>query len=730
VEHALTRKYTGKRRADLTVSTDSLRQVRWAGRREFVPGCGTTRPAGAVIGHPHNTSGGPFARALRRGSASCRWILLGLLLSVSAVTPSFAQQRSSHADRPTPFERYVPASANLFLAIRGLGDVDAALHRAHAWRLLPMWVSGTSENQAAFDLRAAVTALVGPHSSIAIDELMQAEAGIVATGWAKLGSAVWFVHLSDRNTFDRWFPTQLRRGEARTGPLLSFTTRDGMLVRLCGDVAALTRGTGDGALLRDVERLMARRGGTPLERSAPYRELVNRVPDRHLAIVYWVGQTESVDEGADAGLWPALDRAVVALYEREGRIDLAIRASRASPRGGIPIGRQAIQSLMQLPQTTLFALAARVRFDDIYNAARSTQTAGVWRRYLTVLAGMAWRASSKPETSQDQGVHMIFIWGQDLRENESAPQLAIMIEPPDPLALRSEVTRIARNLLRLVQPGPTLPQEAVPAIVQTSHLGTAILHVPLRAYAEKSQTPTGRLLGGLDPAWTVWRNWFIFALSHDHLERILDGQHGLIPTLASVRDAGELRDAKAGRTVLGIAQAALATDVLDRWLSDHEAGGPSLLAPNLWERAARPAAPASADLNIGWRSDPTPGVALVTTVPPDSGAKGLLQPNDHIVGVDGRMLDLESPSADLAEHLSKETTRSSVTFRVQRSGTLIDVVVPLSTPNRPPISPADAVREFASLGRTLRFATMSVHATGERHYSARLSLRFAPDAPP
>ncbi len=186
--------------------------------------------------------------------------------------------------------------------------------------------------------------------------------------------------------------------------------------------------------------------------------------------------------------------------------------------------------------------------------------------------------------------------------------------------------------------------------------------------------------------------------------------------------------------MLAIAQPALAADVVDRWLEDFEIGAPSILASSFWEQAVRPAGPTNVDLNIGWRAGSSPGVALVTKVPADSAAHGLLRPNDRVIGVNGRLLSLASSSADLDAQLSSLTTDSKLTLRVQRGDTMADVTVPLDTAGRtvaqPPVSPADAVGEFASLGRALRFATLTVHATDETQYSAKLSIRLAPDNSP
>ena len=65
---------------------------------------------------------------------------------------------------------------------------------------------------------------------------------------------------------------------------------------------------------------------------------------------------------------------------------------------------------------------------------------------------------------------------------------------------------------------------------------------------------------------------------------------------------------------------------------------------------------------------------------------------------------------------------------------MFDVSLPPVAPASPTGNPltkiGDAVRELASVGRSLNFATFTVHATKPMHYSASLSLRFEQTSTP
>ena len=127
-----------------------------------------------------------------------------------------------------------------------------------------------------------------------------------------------------------------------------------------------------------------------------------------------------------------------------------------------------------------------------------------------------------------------------------------------------------------------------------------------------------------------------------------------------------------------------------------------------------------------------PGTIVVARVYPDTAADGFLLPDDRIIGVDGRLLDLESPNADLRRRWAEPSAVHGHTFRVQREDTTIEVFLKHDDPDAIPddflTRALPAIRELASVLRTIRFASVTVHPTDERHFSALVSLRFAPSS--
>lgn len=657
--------------------------------------------------------------------------LAALLVVLGATIQAPGQPRIADKSGLVPFARYVPESAEVFITIRQLEEADRALDRAHAWQLLPL-LAGKSirEDGRSFDLKNAVPTFLGLPASIGREELVQSDIAVVAHSWSQFGGAVWLVHMLNEAALDRWFPPSQRTRKGTNRGVPFFRTQDGLTVCWHGRTVAMSRAWGPDSLLYETISLMAGEGGDALERSTAYRELMAYLPVGYPALAYLArDQAVSADADQPSPWWPVLDRAVVGLYEGEGRINVAVRASLAVPHHKPKLARTAINRLLRLPQTTLFALATTIDFDQAYAAAAAGPQPGVLGRYLTFLTAVAEAPDAPPGDRPHLGPHAILVWGQDLREGGSTPQVAIMIECRDGRAVRDHTRHIADKMIELVRALDPAKTGNGPTIREGKHLSVPILHIPLKAYAEQSELRLLRLLANTEPAWTVWNGWLIIALGRDHIERILEAEFGLAPTLATVPDIRALDRRPGEQSALSIIRAGLATSVLDQWLAAHEAGSPSLLDSSWWARGSPSTPPRPPRLGIGMKIVQEPGAVLVARVYPDTAAEGRLQPGDRILGIDGHLLSLTSPNADLRKRWADSTVKPGPTLRVQRGDTAIDVVLPKEEDTRVahlPINPADAVRELASLGRTLSFASFAVNVTDERHYSARLSLRFSP----
>jgi hypothetical protein len=137
-------------------------------------------------------------------------------------------------------------------------------------------------------------------------------------------------------------------------------------------------------------------------------------------------------------------------------------------------------------------------------------------------------------------------------------------------------------------------------------------------------------------------------------------------------------------------------------------------------------------LGVAARLEQIPGVVVVARVHPQTPAFGKLEPEDWILGMDGQLLDLNAPNADLKRLWAAPTTNGRHVLRIIRG----DLVQEVSLEVPPPPAgwsslltrPADALRELVAAARPIRFASWTVHASDPNQYSALVSLRFSADS--
>ena len=609
---------------------------------------------------------------------------------------------------------------------RHLDALDRAMRRAHAWRLLPLLSGLPSDKQRTFNLRKTLADFVGPRSAIRVRDLLGAELGIIAPSWRELGNAVWLVRPRDKRVLGQWFPARRRHLDSGASSGF-FATETGLIVCVKDDIAAMVRRTGTASALAETMLLMAGRNVPVLETDRMFQELMAHLPARPLAVAYLRPGTDKSPAAAGArGIETKIDRAVVGLYEGDGRLDIAFRAALVEPRSSHVLSEEAIEHLIRLPQTTLLAAALTVDVEPVANRAIAEDTS-MLHRALMLLRGLGSASAAEGRLPSSIGPQVLLVWDQDLRPSGSTPQIAVMAQCGDIRAALIELEDIAGNALKLVTAVDSLTPDAMPAIEHASHLGTPISSISLKGYAAKSRFPLARLLAHVEPAWASVGDWLVLALSRDHIERILDAHRGLAPTLGGVPDVKVLASKRVKRTMLTIVQADLAADIMRQWLSDLKAGAPSLLNPAWWEDV-EPKRKPRRRLGIGMKAQQEPGVVTVARVYPGTAAAGNVRPGDRIIGIDGQLLDLAAPNADLRRRWAMSRAEPSHILRVLRGDTTVELVLAMPKPRVSvadlPVKPAEALRELASLATTLEFASFASYESEEARYSGRLSLRF------
>lgn len=651
---------------------------------------------------------------------------------VAAQAPTSGKKQPTNPGSPTPIARFVPASAKLFVEFSRPGEADEALRQGQVGYLWSMAAGRPAHPQQPFDLRSALTQFLGPDPAIDVDELLKSELGLIAPSWSDLSSAVWYVRLPKPSPLERWFPKERRKEARRPASNSLIHMSDGMMVGVREGIIAMARRGDEPTLARETLRLMVSGVGESLQQSAVYQELASYLPAKLIAVAYWSKESVGADAAATwSSVWPPVERVVVGMSAADGRIDFAIRAALSGPQSRKTLAGHAVNRLMKLPATTLAGCATTIDFNPTAKAAAGGSSLDGWAKALSFLNGLRSADGAAVAAVPSLGPHVILAWDQDLNAAGAYPQLAILIEAKDARRLDARFEAAIESLIgHDTQDDSADDSESEPKIARGTHFGVSIAQATLYPDIEGLPLPLSKLIAELPVSWAAHGEWFIVALSREHIERILDAQFGFLPALSNVSDVQALRKRRASHTSIVLLQPDLAADVLQRWVAARLTPPPMKLDPSLFTEPSLAEAVQGRRLGIGMQVESEPGTVVVARVYPGTAAEGHLLPDDRIIGLDGRLLDLESPNADLRRRWAEPSDAHGHTFRIQREDTTIEVFLEHEAPD---VGREDlvvrvlpAVRGFASALSTIRFTSVTVHPTDERHLSAVVSLRLAP----
>ncbi|MCH7994018.1 MAG: hypothetical protein IIB57_06190 [Planctomycetes bacterium] len=486
----------------------------------------------------------------------------------------------------------------------------------------------------------------------------------------------------------------------------------------------LGRRTGKKSLLRHCAVLMVERRKDSLFREPIYQKLWSYMPGRALAMAYLAGgERESIQTPAALPL-PALQQAVIGLYERQGVFDVAIHGIRPQPMKTTSLSHDTFSRLVRLPLPTMLAVATTIHPENWQVIARAAID-----RYLPETLADEEKTPPVASPFDQLGSQFVVAVERDDVGTDASTQLALLIRCTKAQTMISGVDRIVRRVLGLVERLDPVDESARLEIERESHLGVPIHFLRIQAYVEASRFSSIALFRGVEPAWAVWGDWLILASDREYVKRIVDAQFGLTPTLAALPDVQQMNFYRAKRSTIAIVQPGLATAAMTSWLKDYDAGLPSLLDPRWWDPPDADETFLRDELGIVLGERFEPGEVTVGEVLPDTPVAGAIEQDDRIVGLDGVLLDLDFPEASLRRMFLRRTSRTPAAIRVLRRDTMMDVAV-TDRPNLTERSattplPAEALRNLIAVLKTLDLAKFTVYTTSGRAYSAKLSLRFA-----
>jgi len=640
-----------------------------------------------------------------------------MLAPCLAGAPAAAQKLPAIARNSISY--LLPQETGVFVEVLNLRQSDEQFRRAQLWSAMA-WVFGPEGGAPALDWRALVHRYLGMTPETALADLFGYRVALAAPSWDRLGDAVIVSRLRREDALDpilgprRAVPTE-QRGEVRV-----YRTQAGIFVATDGRWAAFTRSGGPESFFSDVVELLAKNDAKRLSDSPQFRDLAGNMSNGYVGCAFL---SRSGDASRTVStLLPAFGGLAVAMYTHGDRLDFEVRAAldeaADQPRQSI-VDMNRVETL---PSSTLLAWATSVDllggYQKFLERARESSS-----RYLDLIHQVLEPEAMERDVLGKLGPRQIVVWDR-VRGRAGAPQLAVLIESTD-----------AEGVARTLADGLARLDVSDGEITSTTHLETKILTVELPGLRP---SPAGSglvsaLLADFRPSFSTLDGWLVVATGPEQIQQLVSAAEGWIPSLSSMPELKADRWRMAHDAVLlAVARPALTSSVVADLRNQDESH--SLLASK-WGNQPRSIGHVHQRLlGIGISRDEGTGAVVVARVQAHQPAVGILRVGDHIIGVDGRLLSLDDPVADLRSRIDECNEAGGLKLRVRRDNRLLDVQVPIPQAIVPAgtsrKSAAEALKQLEAVSRTVSYAVYSVVRSREDRFHARISLRLVPSTSP
>jgi len=667
----------------------------------------------------HRNGADPYSQ--RHGHPASTRRAYGLTLMMLALclagAPAAAQKPPAIARNSISY--LLPQETGVFVEVLNLRQSDEQFRRAQLWSAMA-WVFGPESGAPALDWRALVHRYLGMTPETALADLFGYRVALAAPSWDRLGDAVIVSRLRRGDALDpilgpkRAVPTE-QRGEVRV-----YRTQSGIFVATDGRWAAFTRSGGPDSFFSEVVDLLAKNDAKRLSDSSQFRDLVGNLSNGYVGCAF-LSRSGDATRSVSA-LLPAFGGLAVAMYTHGDRLDFEVRAALDE---AVNQPRQSIVDMNRvgmLPSSTLLAWATSVDllggYQKLIERARESSS-----RYLDILHQVLEPEAMERDVLGKLGPRQIVVWDR-VRGKAGALQLAVLIESTD-----------AAGVARTLADGLARLDLSNGIITSTTHLETEILTVELPGLRPSSAGSglVSALLADFRPSFAALDDWLVMATGPEQIQQMVSASEGWIPSLGSMSELKADRWRMAHDAVLlAVARPALTSSVVADLRNQD--GSHSLLASKSGSQPRSIGHVHQRLLGIGISRDEGTGAVVVARVQAHQPAVGILHVGDHIIGVDGRLLSLEDPVADLRNRIDECNDAGGLKLRVRRDNRLLDVRVPIPQAIAPAAtsrkSAAEALKQLEAVSRTVSYAVYSVVRSREDRFHARISLRLVPSTSP
>ncbi len=610
----------------------------------------------------------------------------------------------------------VPSSAGFYVELDRLGDERAGDRAISADRLYQLLVGPEDARRGlSVDWRRTIRGL-GFKPGEAAEGLLTRRVAIAAPSWKRLAEGILLVRLAPADNFiqKEIFPPDSIDTIDGKGDVTVYRSRHVLSVAVKRRTLIVSQRRTSESLYQQAVDLMLDPTRPSLADEAGFSEALESLTPGMDGFAYI--------DGSSVSPFP-WKQAAAGMYLRDFGAEFAFRATPQVP--GTDLARRPVplERIGLLPRTTLGVWSTEL---DVRSAFQGVIKRGVDEN-TPAFAKLLLRAFDVEAVVErcfgKVGPRAIVTWDQQLGPGPDIPQVAVQLEAEDAIASAracAEAVQVVVDWLDLQR--RSSPQPHV-RFSQSAYLGVTIYEVAMPWTSGSS----GESEWVFVPAFAAVDDWLVVAAGADQIRNMIDARWGLTPRVSDAMDIAALDSQLVS---LAVAQPALAAQVVDAWLNDTDGFAGrwlgSWMGDTDGDTRRRPARP---KLGIGMKPGDTPGTIVVAHVHEIGRAQGRLRPEDRIMGVNGSLLSLTKPTADLRRLVSAPPDGGQWVFRVLRGDEVLDVVVPagvLRKVSQSATDPAGALRQLQELFELVDFASLGVNRVAPTGTHGRLVLRFTP----
>jgi hypothetical protein len=652
---------------------------------------------------------------------------------------------SATATADDSFARFVPADVRAFAEVRGLARLVERLGLNGGWTAWTQLAAGqTSRPAVTVEWGERVGRILGMTLTEAARDLFGTQVAVAAPSYDSLAEGVLLALAPDDNVIGGLIAKNRAQSQPSIGAVPCYTLKEGLSLAVKDHIIVLGQRAGHAGLFERTVALLGGNSGQTLATSPAYVEQIKRLPQGSQGVLYLElpapgGTTTTRARLADPILtsepvWSSFRRLAVGLYDRGPGLDLHIRGLSDQPGAAAGVKDLSLDPVARLPRSTLLVWAQTLKPVELYRrimADRSPDQA-IFRGNLEVIQAVLRPADLEKDLLAKLGPQVMVVWGHspghrvEGAEPFDLPLLSLMIESQDSVATAALLQRLGERFLGWMKVEFARAKQNLDlSVEQIVHGQTTIYRIPLGSlYKGNTRCP---YLKTLEISWAAVPGWLILSTHPEHIRQMIDARQA--PTAQTFADTVAFKSVQQrdGVSSFMLMQPAAAANLLQSWLDYSAKYAPQILEPLWWKRMIVRRSGRRVEMGIIIKQGSEPGrVTVGSPVLPEMPAAGRLMPGDKISAVDGVTLSEDHPEEDLRDLVGLRRD-AAVVLRVERSGKLLDVRIPLGPPSPLPIGadwdPIRSIRYLIGLGRGLEVAGYVGATAKAPNYDATLVLR-------